>query len=156
MPLFRSNSKSPKEVVSELRETLLFLTQPQAAAEGKWHKKHRSSSRASRKNEQSDADLTKAAGEECASLLSSLTNVLLADSQTAAGSFQNSQLSDEVVRQCYDADLLLYLVRTSLLEELPSPKVNSISSYTIRVYRCCMSIAINKKKKTITEHESAK
>lgn len=118
MPLFRSSSKSPKEVVSELRETLLYLTQPAAAqtTEGKRTKKHKSRG-TGRKHEQSDADLTKAAGEECAALLTSLKSILLADVAV-----DKSQL-DEVVKQCYEAEVLLHLIRASVLEELPSPEV---------------------------------
>ena len=120
MPLFRSSSKSPKEVVSELRETLLHLTHPghpsAQTTEGKRPKKHRSRG-AGRKHEHSDADLTKAAGEECAALLISLKSILLADV-----TIDKSQL-DEVVKQCYDAEVLLHLVRASVLEELPTPEV---------------------------------
>lgn len=123
MPLFRSSSKSPKEVVSELRETLLYLTHPSAAptTEGKRpSKKHRSRGAAGKKHEHSEADLTKAAGEECAALLTSLKSILFADVASALG--DKSQL-DEVVKQCYDAEVLLNLVRASVLEELPTPEV---------------------------------
>ena len=132
MPLFRSSTKSPKEVVSELRETLLHLTQPAAAqtTEGKRTKKHKSRG-AGRKHEQSDADLTKAAREECAALLTSLKSILLADVTV-----DKSQL-DEVVKQCYDAEVLLHLVRASVLEELPSPEVRST------YLRVCLSISVN-------------
>ena len=122
MPLFRSSGKSPKEVVSELRETLLYLAHPTPAAqttEGKRpSKKHRSRG-AGRKHEHSDADLTKAAGEECAALLTSLKSILFPD---VAVPGDKSQLV-EVVRQCYDAEVLLHLVRASVLEELPTPEV---------------------------------
>jgi hypothetical protein len=123
MPLFRSSSKGPKEVVSELRETLLYLTHPAGSAqtptEGKRPKKHKSRG-GGRKHEHSDADLTKAAGEECAALLTSLKSILLADRDVAP--IDKSQL-DEVVKQCYDAEVLLHLVRASVLEELPTPEV---------------------------------
>ena len=103
--------------MSELRETLLHLTHPSAlTTEGKRSKKHRSRG-AGRKHEHSDADLTKAAGEECAALLTSLKSILLADV-----AIDKSQL-DEVVKQCYDAEVLLHLVRASVLEELPTPEV---------------------------------
>ena len=103
--------------MNELREALLYLTQQQTT-EGKWPKKQR---RAGRKHEpQSDADLAKAAGEECAALLTSLKSILLADAESVT--VQKSQL-DEIVKQCYDAEVLLYLVRASVLEELPSPEV---------------------------------
>ena len=122
MPRFRSSSKGPKEVVSELRETLLYLSHPAGSAqtnEGKRPKKHKSRG-GSRKHEHSDADLTKAAGEECAALLTSLKSILFPD---GAATIDKSQL-DEVVKQCYDAEVLLHLVRVSVLEELPTPEVN--------------------------------
>ena len=123
MPRFRSSSKGPKEVVSELRETLLYLSHPAGSAqtnEGKRPKKHKSRG-GGRKHEHSDADLTKAAGEECAALLTSLKSILFPDA-AASATIDKSQL-DEVVKQCYDAEVLLHLVRASVLEELPTPEV---------------------------------
>lgn len=136
MPLFRSSSKGPKEVVSELRETLLYLSHPAGSAqtnEGKRLKKHKSRG-GGRKHEHSDADLTKAAGEECAALLTSLKSILFADAATAT--IDKSQL-DEMVRQCYDAEVLLHLVRASILEELPTPEVGI---YFYRYYSCYHTI----------------
>lgn len=119
MPLFRSSSKSPKELVSELRETLLYLAEQTTDGSSKWPKKHK---RAGKRHEQSDTDLTrtrKAAGEECSSLLAALKGILLGHS----AELQKSQL-DELVKQCFESNILLYLVRGCVLDDLPSPEVS--------------------------------
>ena len=117
-----------------MRETLLHLTHPSAShtTEGKRPKKHRSRG-AGRKHDHSDADLTKAAGEECAALLTSLKSILLADV-----AIDKSQL-DDVVKQCYDAEVLLHLVRASVLEELPTPEVGIyFITVVVTVYHSCV------------------
>ena len=116
MPLFRSSSKSPKEVVNELREAILYLAQQTTDGSSKWSKKHRRAG--GKKHEQSEVDLTKAAGEECAALLVSLKGILF-------GSELQKLQADELVKQCYESDILLYLVCESVLDGLPSPEVTN-------------------------------
>ena len=151
MPLFRSTVKSPREVVGALREALQYLAQHHSGTAGggiapaqKWPaKKHQSSQKRrvsvlQRKHEREpggEFDSIKTAADECCKLLVALKDILLPTAGSAAGdhaavaarssggSLQQQQV-DETVKLCYESDILLYLVRGSVLEELPSPEVS--------------------------------
>lgn len=130
MPLFRSTAKSPKEVVSELREALQYLAHHQTNEESrKWSKKPRRAG-LQRRHEPGEFDSAKTAADECSKLLISLKDILLVGSEAATvprGSVAKPQLA-ETVKQCYESDILLYLVRGSVLEELPSPEVSLLNA----------------------------
>ena len=139
MPLFRSTVKSPREVVGALRETLQYLAQHQGgAADGgtapqKWPAKKQQSGQKRRvsvlqrkhvhdREPGGEFDSAKTAADECSKLLVALKDILL-PADHAAVNLQQQQV-DETVKLCYECDILLYLVRGSVLEELPSPEVS--------------------------------
>ena len=164
MPLFRSTVKSPREVVSALKEALQYLAQhqsgttdgagtaPQKLPAKKQQSQKRRVSVLQRKHAHDrepggEFDSAKTAADECSKLLVALKDVLLpaagsaADHAAAVRSGGGSsaanlqQQVDETVKLCYESDILLYLVRGSVLEELPSPEV-SLCRVCMHKYIC--------------------